>query len=509
MVLKEDEFEKKVSTALTDVVRKLERREVVNKITASTTGRRFLKNQALMMRHKMYQIYKMRKNDMDTLDPEMVGMEELQIMASNGNDSAREVIRRRYIKRNNQRSGVEMEYSLTLDPEEIKRFKEDSVEIIRKFSKKSNLFDEIVNDIFEMGFNKSIEQRVSPKELDSLIKEEFDKHFISANFKAGVFDIFGRPNPAFNSPDDVMELRRSKYKIKLFPNDFVGDPNFLAVYFPFEKSYLIRTMSNMLILSVIFLAIIIGTFYYTIHTIIRQKKLSLIKNDFINNMTHELKTPISTISLACQALTDKDVKATGEQRNRYIDMISQENKRLGQLVENVLKSSIWDQQDFKLKLERIELDDLLESVIDNISIQAEERGGGIKADFRSSRAIFKGDKVHLTNIVFNLLDNAIKYTNGEPNIEVESWRDNYGVGFSIKDNGVGISKDQQKKIFDKFYRVPTGNVHNVKGFGLGLNYVKAIVEKHGGTIEIESAEGKGTKFAISLPFNPEKHTHDK
>jgi two-component system phosphate regulon sensor histidine kinase PhoR len=257
----------------------------------------------------------------------------------------------------------------------------------------------------------------------------------------------------------------------------------------------------LLLVSLVFMLILIFSFYYTISTIFRQKKLSEIKNDFISNMTHEFKTPISTISLACEVLNDKSIEKSPERLSNYVRMIGDENKRLSLLVENILQTAILDKGEFKLKVQDIDLHNLIGQSIVNIRLQVENKGGTIGKELKATRSVVKGDRVHLTNIVFNLIDNALKYTSGEPKISISTRNDEAGIFISVKDNGIGISKENQKRIFETMYRVPTGNIHNVKGFGLGLSYVKAVVEKHKGSIGVESEPGKGSTFTVYLPFN--------
>ena len=218
-------------------------------------------------------------------------------------------------------------------------------------------------------------------------------------------------------------------------------------------------------------------------------------------MTHELKTPISTISLACEALSDKDMSSNESVRSNYVGMISQENKRLGLLVESVLKSATWDKGDLKLKKEEFDLHQTINAVVDNILIQVESKSGTISKALSASKSTIKADQVHITNLINNLLDNANKYSPEKPEISISTENYKEGILLVVADNGQGIKRENLTKVFEKFYRVPTGNVHNVKGFGLGLNYVKAIIERHGGEISASSVYGKGTKFNIYIPFN--------
>jgi two-component system phosphate regulon sensor histidine kinase PhoR len=217
-------------------------------------------------------------------------------------------------------------------------------------------------------------------------------------------------------------------------------------------------------------------------------------------MTHEFKTPISTISLAAEMLNDSSVSKTPEKQQRFVKMITDENKRLSILVESILQTAILDKGEFKLKISQIDIHEIINQAIQNTQLLIDQRGGAITKQLHATKSNVVADKLHLTNIIFNLIDNAVKYTKETPNIVISTRDAENGIEITIKDNGIGISKDNLRKIFDKFFRVPTGNVHNVKGFGLGLSYVKAVVEKHNGTIHVESEIGKGSTFKILMPY---------
>lgn len=258
----------------------------------------------------------------------------------------------------------------------------------------------------------------------------------------------------------------------------------------------------MLGVSGMVMLILLFAFSYFIFTIIRQKKLSTIKNDFISNMTHEFKTPISTISLASEMLGDESIVKTPEKQKRFLKMIKDENKRLSVLVESILQTAILDKGEFKLKLNELDIHEIITTAINNTNLLVEQRNGKIVTNLNATKTRLMADRVHLTNIVFNLIDNAIKYSKEIPEITITTNDSSNGINIIVKDNGIGISKENQRKIFDKFYRVPTGNVHNVKGFGLGLSYVQAVVNKHGGEITVHSELGKGSIFTIFLPYSP-------
>jgi len=246
--------------------------------------------------------------------------------------------------------------------------------------------------------------------------------------------------------------------------------------------------------------IIVGAFYYTVNTILQQKKLSDIKNDFINNMTHELKTPISTISLAVDVLNDKSLKPNEERLAKYLNAIKEENKRLALLVENVLQTAIIDKGQLKLNIINIGINQILEQVVNNFSLQFEKLNVQLDLDILEEDVMIEVDKFHIINAFNNLLDNAIKYSKSDILINIKNYKYNEGIVVEIADNGIGISKENQRRIFDNLYRVPTGNIHNVKGFGLGLSYVKAIIEKHNGTVSVQSTMGEGSIFRVYLPL---------
>ncbi|WP_296705141.1 HAMP domain-containing sensor histidine kinase, partial [Algoriphagus sp.] len=285
----------------------------------------------------------------------------------------------------------------------------------------------------------------------------------------------------------------------LFPNDILGKDNFLYIFFPEKNYHVIKQVWAPISSSIVFIGVIIFCFIYAIKVIIRQKALSDTKNDFINNMTHEFKTPLATVSLAVEALQDPELSTQDKFRKRYLGIIKDENKRLTAQVEKVLQAAALDKQDFKLKIEPLNLSELLESNMQHISLQVENKGGNLELKDRLKNPTIEGDAFHLTHIFNNMLDNAIKYTPNAPKIKVEAFEDYDQFIVKIEDNGIGMTKDAQKKIFDKFYRVPTGNVHDVKGFGLGLSYVKTMLEAHQGGIQVESEVGKGTTFTINLP----------
>ncbi len=379
----------------------------------------------------------------------------------------------------------------------------DSGEFRNKwFAHKKEMVNDIFDELVSVNIYNDNNRKVDTLLLDSLLDIQLKEKGISAKFIYGITASKTIPIDSAKLTETDRLLYGSKYKINLSPENVFIKPQYLSVYFPNQNKYIISSMWFILLVSVGFMVILIFSFYYTIATILRQKKLSEIKNDFISNMTHEFKTPISTISLACEVLADASVEKSQERTNKYMKMIKDENKRLSLLVENILQTAILDKGEFKLKVQSTDIHNLIDQTISNIKLQVENKQGEITTDLKAENHIINADKVHITNIVFNLIDNALKYSKEKPLISITTRSHKEGIIISVKDNGIGISKENQHRIFDTMYRVHTGNVHNVKGFGLGLSYVKAVVEKHGGSIKVESELNKGSTFIVYLPTNP-------
>ena len=371
-------------------------------------------------------------------------------------------------------------------------------EIVRKkIQSRKTLIDQVVTKM--MKPYSSIEERLDPEFLDRLIYDQFTGLGLDLDYE---YDVVNRNDISiFKSKNFDFDKNPKVYATQLFPQDIWNPGNYLKVYFPGKRQFIVKSIGFMGVTSVGLTFIIISIFIVTLWIIFRQKKLSEIKNDFVNNMTHELKTPISTISLASQMLNDKSIPFESKNFGHISKIIDTESKRLSVQVEKVLQMAVFDQGEIKLKLKTIELHDLVASVLNNFELQVTKRGGVIEWTPGASISSVSIDEVHFTNVVSNLLDNALKYCKEIPKIEIETRTENNFVLLFIKDNGIGISKEDQKRIFEKFYRVPTGNVHNVKGFGLGLSYVRKVVEIHKGSIELKSELNKGTMFVIKIPVD--------
>jgi two-component system, OmpR family, phosphate regulon sensor histidine kinase PhoR len=356
--------------------------------------------------------------------------------------------------------------------------------------------------------SRPIENRISEEFLQESLKNEFKMQDIDLEFEYGVksFRAGGEEKIITSSAGYTSFKRKKEYLLPLFPHDYVQQPNYLVVFFPKRSGYLLKSTGIMVIPTVILTGMLIAIFAYTIFIIFKQKKLSQIKNDFINNMTHELKTPISTISLASQMLQDETISNTPKTIAHISNVINQESKRLGYQVEKVLQMAIFNEGRLKLRFHEFDLNDLVRNVILSFDIRVKNKNGILRTELQHMDQKIYGDEVHLTNVVFNLLDNAVKYSPEIPDITVSTISKKDLIMLSVEDKGIGIPKEHQDQIFERFFRVPTGNVHNVKGFGLGLSYVKKIIDAHNGKITVESVVNKGTKFSIYFPLN-NKNNH--
>ncbi len=356
------------------------------------------------------------------------------------------------------------------------------------------------NQSVEQSVEKDIEKKISVGLLDTLLNQEFSGKGIHLQYEFGIFSPARNKVVLEKTGKYHEELLFRSFSFQLFSGGALAGRDFLLVYFPQQSENNFKSLWVTMAVSMLLVLVIIAAFSYSVFTIIRQRKLSELKNDFINNMTHEFKTPISTISLACQALSDKDIPRSNEMYNDYIRIIGDENHRLGEMAEKILQTAILEKGNLHLRPEAIDMHSLISDAIHKIAIQIEIRDGVVTQSLKAEHPLIKADKVHLSNVIFNLLDNANKYSPRKPQIMVSTADAENGIYISVHDKGMGISKANLKRVFEKLYRVPTGDVHNVKGFGLGLSYVKFIVEKHGGSIFVESEPGKGSTFTMFLPY---------
>jgi two-component system phosphate regulon sensor histidine kinase PhoR len=373
-------------------------------------------------------------------------------------------------------------------------------EIIRnRYVYQRALLDEVVYNILYTASDKPLKERINFKMLDQDIRAELLNNGISIPYHFSVNTSDGRE--VYRCPDYTEEGEENTYTQVLFRNDPHSKMGVVNIHFPNMSSYIFSSVKFM-IPALIFTGVLLITFIFTIVVIFRQKRFSEMRNDFINNMTHEFKTPISSISLAAQMLKDDTITKSPTMLSHLSGVIVDETKRLRFQVEKVLQMSMFDHKKVTFKKRDLELNELVEGVINTFTLKVEASGGKIDSSLAATSSKVYVDEMHLTNVVFNLMDNAVKYKKEDVDIHlnVRTWNDATHVYLSIADNGIGIKKENLKKIFEKFYRVHTGNRHDVKGFGLGLAYVKQIVDLHKGTIHAESELGKGTKFIIKLPL---------
>ncbi len=342
-------------------------------------------------------------------------------------------------------------------------------------------------------------QKIDYSLINKILTEELENQSIPISFEFGILrDSTFLKNDS--TVTDSLHLLHSEYKINLYPNDIFQKNLKLSVYFPGRESFIYRSINWLLVASFLFSLIILVTFGLSIFFIIRQKKISEMKSDFINNMTHEFKTPIATISVATDSIVNEKVLNDPGQIRYFAGMIKKENTRMNRQVEDILTIARLDKKEFDFHWEPVNVHELIEDAVQSIILQVEKRGGMIETNLNAMNSVVTTDKTHFSNVIYNLLDNANKYSPGQPEITVKTVNKTNGVVISVEDKGIGMTRTVQGKIFERFYRQTSGNIHNVKGFGLGLSYAKAVVEANRGTISVQSEPGKGSKFDLFLPF---------
>lgn len=361
--------------------------------------------------------------------------------------------------------------------------------------------ENVVNKLIQIDVE--LEDRLEQDIVEDIMQRTFSSLGIDIDYEYVI--VKNNLTTIFGSQSFDGKKASRLFKARLFPNDIFSKDNFLQVYFPDQKNFILRSTGLMTMLSGVLMLIMIFGFAISIHIMFKQKRLSQVKNDFVNNMTHELKTPISTISLASQMLKDDSIPIEAKNIGHISGIIDDESKRLSYQVEKVLKTALFEQGQIKLKRKNLDVHHIIESVIKNFEIQVKSRNGELIKQLEAISFMAFVDEVHFTNIIFNLLDNAVKYSKNEPRITIATRDTKLGLCVSVADEGIGIKKQDQKRIFDQFYRVSTGNVHDVKGFGLGLSYVKKIVDAHQGEIKLKSEYNKGTIFDIFIPNNQNNH----
>jgi two-component system phosphate regulon sensor histidine kinase PhoR len=474
--VKEEQFSQQVNKALTEVVEQLEKEEtivnIIEEINYYGSTDKFRRDVT---------VHSNRENQV------AVDSNLMQI----SNEVARQIIPR-------DSSGVVLLESKTLSAYDPRNLTKSSIKTryMQKVTDKSFFVKNVINKL--ITHERPIAERIDLEKTTKIIRDKMNDNGIHTPVEFAITT--GNHQVVHHSTHYQDHTIFKKDIVQLFPNDVFTNKSYLEVYFPLQTDFMFRSLGLMILSSILLTTILIIIFAMSSVIIFRQKKISEMKNDFVSNMTHELKTPISTISLAAQLLSDSSIENSSKNYESLGKIILDESKRLGTQVEKVLQMGRFERGQMKLRLKMINIEDVIHNVIENFRLIVDKQNGQIEFYPNAQNALLNIDDVHFTNIIVNLLENATKYCNTEPHIVVSTRSKDNGVSISIKDNGIGISKENQKRIFEQFYRVPTGNVHTVKGFGIGLSYVKSIVEAFQGNISVVSELNKGSEFIIFLPY---------
>lgn len=376
--------------------------------------------------------------------------------------------------------------ALTNVVSEIQLLNQDSADLYEPVKQvTSNYFLAFTNDTLH------------PYVLENLLRKEFSDKNLEYDFEYVVYDCFNDSIVFGNSVD--LDSKEKELVIRTSSKDkWDKASHYFGVYFPQKSTYILDEL-GIWIVSTVFLLLVVLFFGYTIWVILKQKKLSEIRTDFINNMTHELKTPISTISLSTEVLSNPNIIKNPDRLSNYANIIKEETERLKNQVDKVLQMATLDKKRIELDKEKIDIHEVIDKTVTGFQLILDSNEGKIFTDLKADNHIIKGDSTHITNILFNLIDNAIKYSEVEPKIEISTRDHKDGLYIRVRDNGIGMTREQQKHVFEKFYRVPQGDVHDVKGFGIGLNYVRKMVRQHGGKIQLKSQLKSGSTFRIYFP----------
>jgi len=483
--LNEDRFNKNVQDALFNVNRRLEEKEIIN-LTKDNLQAQFKINRSTESGQieTIENTFSKKTIDENNLDKGLKS-NSLQFDIESGSN----------VDNDNRTSDI----NASVLVENMDDFKIDSTlqKEIDKVLDKSEMIQIVLNKL--LSNDKSISSDLDVSVIQNMISKALSIRNINTDFEFIVVNTISKKIVLSNSENN--KIFNSIYKINLFENDLIESDLELRLYFPNKDIFLMKGSQINLFFSLIFIIIVIICFYYVVLKIFEQKKLSDIKNEFIDNMTHELKTPISTISLACEALMDVDLNNSSKIKDKYIGIIDDENKRLSSQVERVLQIATLEKGNLKLDFKRLDIHLILSKAVDIIKFKIEKRKGIITQKLEARNSYINGNRVHLLNIINNLLDNSNKYSVENPDILVKTYNKNDSLFVKIADKGIGIKKGNLNKIFDKFFREPQGNIHNVKGFGLGLSYVKNMLEKHEASIQVTSNKNKGSVFLIKFKID--------
>ncbi len=483
VIMKREQFDESVNRALYQASRNLELNETLRYLEKdiNATERRAMKNDSIHHTINTADALQHSQNVIAGRDGTIYSSFELKTITSRPSQMPKAMI-------------------LRSDNQHLTQTSKSLQEIVRnRYVYQKALLDEVVYSLLYSASDKPLNERINFKLLDQDLKAELMNNGINIPYHFSVTTQDGRE--VYRCPDYTDDGEEYSYSQLLFRNDPLQKTGIVHIHFPNMGSYIFSTVKFVLP-TVMFTFVLLVTFIFTIFVIFRQKRLTEIKNDFINNMTHELKTPISSISLAAQMLNDESVTKSTTMMKHLGGVINDEAKRLRFLVEKVLQMSMFDRKKAIFKQKDLDINELMENAAQSFQLRVEHTGGKIYTEIEAVESTIYVDEVHFTNTIFNLMDNAVKYSkpNVPLNIYLRTWNEDNFVFLSIRDTGIGMKKESLKKIFDKFYRVHTGNVHDVKGFGLGLAYVKKIVELHKGKITVDSTLGEGTTFTIQMPF---------
>ena len=489
--IEEERFERTVNIALLNTAAKLEKREAASAVIKKITGG---KNNVVVY----------VKSDSISNNNGKLPYNIIRFDSSHGNNFGYRISYSTDSLPNKQK--VEVFESHTPLPPKTSLNYTWNVKADTMIFKRNQLVQNVVTELFTPDKERKIESRLSTKLLDSLLSNELKNSGINTDFYFAVDKTKNDSLTLIKEGADTARLLKSNLRTLLFPGEMFFNPNQLVVYFPNKGTYIFSSVAGMLVLSISLILIISGVFFKTVQMFIRQKKITEVKNDLINNITHEFKTPISTISIACEALNEPGLTKDTTSIGKYSSIIKEENERLRMMVENILATASFEVSSqngngsLHLSKENVSLDEIINKALGKFEEALKQKNGKISLEGIPSGITINADKFHFTNILSNLIDNAIKYNEREPEIKILAIRDSGSAIISISDNGTGIAKENLDKIFDTFYRVPTGNIHNVRGNGIGLSYVKKIVEEHDGNISVKSTIGKGSIFEIKIPI---------
>jgi two-component system phosphate regulon sensor histidine kinase PhoR len=380
---------------------------------------------------------------------------------------------------------------------------EDSIKKVMEINSNINPLKILNQFSYEIKMRSAdVSNRINTDNLTQILEYELNARGIDLNYEYGILNRNDGSLTKHYSKNYYKDKSEFKFVANLFPNDYFRSlsPLVLDIYFPLQQQFIYKSLGLLLGSSILFTFLILLSFYFTLRTILNQKKLSEIKSDFINNMTHEFKTPIATINLATDNIANPKIIDKPDYISPFLKIIKEENKRMNNQVERVLQMSLIEKSDFQLMPANTDLHQLINDAIAKMQLLANQKSAIITSDLKADLTVFNVDEIHFTNVVVNLLENALKYSKQDPHINITTLNNKNGIEIMIKDNGIGMSKEQQAKVFEKFFRATKGNIHNVKGFGLGLSYVKAIMVEHGGNVFVKSKLGEGSEFKLFLPF---------